>query len=174
MGGAIAQLVARDHPDVAAGVVLSGTAQHWQEPETRRRFRGLGVLGLSLSLAPRTFWGLGLRRAGLPESNRVSWVHSELMRHSARDIADAGRELGRFDSRPWLQSVKVPAAVVVTSRDSAVSPRKQRELAAALDASVFEAAIDHLEVSMPGTDFNGALLQAIEAVRVGDRAAVVR
>src|SRR5947199_10370275 len=35
MGGAIAQLVARDHPDVVGGLVLSGTAQHWQEPQVR-------------------------------------------------------------------------------------------------------------------------------------------
>src|SRR5437763_277243 len=33
MGGAIAQLVGRDHPDVASGIVLRGTAQHWQDPE---------------------------------------------------------------------------------------------------------------------------------------------
>src|SRR5438270_12401891 len=36
MGGAIAQLIARDHPDVTAGVVLGGTAQHWQDPRTQR------------------------------------------------------------------------------------------------------------------------------------------
>jgi 3-oxoadipate enol-lactonase len=99
---------------------------------------------------------------------------SELERHSARDVAEAGRELGRFDSRPWLQSVDVPAAVVVTSRDTAVPPRKQRELAEALNAAVFEAPIDHLEVSMPGTEFNSALLAAIEAVSAGDRAVTVR
>src|SRR5437763_6848418 len=34
MGGAIAQLLARDHPEVARGVVLSGTAQHWQDQRT--------------------------------------------------------------------------------------------------------------------------------------------
>ena len=174
MGGAIAQLIARDHPDVTGAVVLSGTTQHWQEPESRRVWRAMGAFGFALSVAPRLAYRSGFRRVGLRDPRRTAWLLSELERHSAHDVAEAGRELGRFDSRPWLQSVKVPAAVVVTSRDSAVSPRKQRELAAALDASVFEAAIDHLEVSMPGTDFNGALLQAIEAVRVGDRAAVVR
>jgi pimeloyl-ACP methyl ester carboxylesterase len=174
MGGAIAQLVARDHPDVTGAVVLSGTAQHWQEPESRRVWRAMGAFGFTLSVAPRLAYRSGFRRIGLRDPRRTAWLLSELERHSAHDVAEAGRELGRFDSRPWLQSVKVPAAVVVTSRDSAVSPRKQRELAAALNASVFESAIDHLEVAMPGTDFNGALLQAIEAVRTGDRAAVVR
>ena len=54
MGGAIGQLVARDHPDVVRGLVLSGTAQHWQDPASRRAFRTMGVFGLMLSLAPRS------------------------------------------------------------------------------------------------------------------------
>ena len=64
MGGAIAQLLARDHPDVVAGMVLSGTAQHWQDPQTRRYWRAMGLLGLSLSLAPRRVWRWGFRRVG--------------------------------------------------------------------------------------------------------------
>jgi len=165
MGGAIAQLVARDHADVAAGVVLSATAQHWQEPEMRRRFRGLGILGLSVSLAPRTFWRFGLRRVGIPDSDPVGWIQSELLRHSARDITEAGRELGRFDSRPWLSSVAVPLASVITSRDELVPVAKQRELAAAAGGPVFEAPIDHMEVPTAGPKYNLALLQALEALR---------
>jgi 3-oxoadipate enol-lactonase len=174
MGGAIAQLVARDHPDVTAGLVLSGTAQHWQEPQTKRVWRSMAAFGFVLSLAPRASYRAGFRQVGLHDPQRSAWLLSELERHSARDVAEAGRELGRFDSRPWLQSVDVPAAVVVTSRDTAVPPRKQRELAEALNAAVFEAPIDHLEVSMPGTEFNSALLAAIEAVSAGDRAVTVR
>jgi 3-oxoadipate enol-lactonase len=165
MGGAIAQLVARDHPDVASGVVLSGTAQHWQDPETRRAFRGLGVLGLSLSLAPRTFWRLGLRRAGLPQNERTPWIQSELMRHSARDIAEAGRELGRFDSRSWLPTVSVPIATVITTRDELVPVYKQRELAAAAGGYVFEASIRHMEVVSGAAEYDPALLQALDALR---------
>ena len=165
MGGAIAQLVARDHPDVASGVVLSGTAQHWQDPETRRNFRALGLFGLSLALAPRTFWRLGLRRAGLAESERSAWIQSELMRHSARDITEAGRELGRFDSRPWLASVTVPMATVITARDELVPVYKQRELAAAAGGPVFEAPIRHMEVTTAGPKYNPVLLQALAALR---------
>jgi len=64
MGGAIAQLVARDHPDVVSGLVLSATAQHWQDPETRRAWRAMGLLGFTLSVAPRASWRFGLRRTG--------------------------------------------------------------------------------------------------------------
>jgi pimeloyl-ACP methyl ester carboxylesterase len=172
MGGAIAQLVARDHPDVASGIVLSGTAQHWQEAESKRVWRAMGAFGLMLSVAPRLSFQAGFKRAGLADPERTAWALGELMRHSARDVAEAGRELGRFDSRSWLGSVNVPAAVVVTSKDSAVSPRKQRELAGALHASLFEAPIDHLEVTTRGDLYNGPLLEAIRSVEVRDRAGV--
>jgi 3-oxoadipate enol-lactonase len=165
MGGAIAQLVARDHPDAASGVVLSATAQHWQDPETRRTWRAMGLLGLSLSLAPRSVWRFGFRRVGLPQNERTLWVQSELMRHSARDIAEAGRELGRYDSRPWLHSVAVPIAVVITTRDEAVPVYKQRELAAAAGGPVFEVPIRHMEVVPRGGEYNPVLIQALEALR---------
>jgi 3-oxoadipate enol-lactonase len=164
MGGAIAQLLARDHPDVASGVVLSGTAQHWQDPETRRTWQAMGLLGLTLSLAPRTSWRLGLRRVGLPENEQTIWVQSELMRHSAYDIAEAGRELGRFDSRPWLPAVTVPMAVVITSSDELVPSYKQRELAAAAAGPVFEVPLRHMELVTHGAQYNPALLQALEAL----------
>jgi 3-oxoadipate enol-lactonase len=165
MGGAIAQLVGRDHPDVASGIVLSGTAQHWQDPETRRTWRAMAFLGLTLSVAPRQFWSWGFRRVRLPQNERTVWVQSELTRNSARDIAEAGRELGRFDSRPWLQSVEVPIAVVVTTNDEAVPPRKQRELAAAAGGPVLEAPIRHLEIVTRASTYNPVLLEALERVR---------
>jgi pimeloyl-ACP methyl ester carboxylesterase len=170
MGGAIAQLVARDHPDVVSGLVLSGTAQHWQEPQTRRYWRAMGAFGIALSINPLRTWGWGLRRVGLVESQETAWLHSELTRHSARDIAEAGRELGRFDSRPWLGPLAVPTAVVVTTRDEAVPPGKQHQLAAALHAQVFEAPIRHLEVASRPDRYNPALLDALAAVSTRETA----
>jgi pimeloyl-ACP methyl ester carboxylesterase len=125
----------------------------------------MGVLGLMLSVAPRWTWTAGFRRAGLPESPEMAWALSEMMRHSARDIAEAGRELGRFDSRPWLGPLEHPAAVVLTTRDEAVAPRKQRELAAALKAPILEAEISHLQITTAGATYNPVLLRALEAVR---------
>jgi 3-oxoadipate enol-lactonase len=166
MGGAIAQLVARDHPDVVDGLVLSGTAQHWQEPQLRRVWQAMGAFGLILSLSPRGTWRAGFRRVGLTHSPELAWMLSELLRNSARDVAEAGRELGRFDSRSWLAgAVRVPSAVVVTTRDDAVPPRKQRELSAAIGARVYEAPIRH-HLLIPET-FNPQLLAAIEAVAAG-------
>jgi 3-oxoadipate enol-lactonase len=164
MGGAIAQLVARWHPDVVGGLVLSGTAQHWQDPRTRRAFKALAALGFALSLAPRFTYGLGFRQIGLRNSPETAWIRSELMRNEARDITEAGRELGRFDSRPWLGEVSTMVAVVLTTRDELVAPSKQRDLAAAAGARVFEVPLTHLDLSWHGDVYNPALLAALEHV----------
>jgi 3-oxoadipate enol-lactonase len=168
MGGAIAQLVGRDHPEVASGVVLSGTAQHFQDPRSKRSFWAMGLAGVPLSLAPRMAWRRGLARAGVPQTERTVWVQSELMRHSVGDIVEAGRELGRFDSRPWLGSVGLPFAVVVTTRDDAVPVSRQRELAEASRAAVFEAPISHMDIVLRAGQYNPALLQALDSVRTSE------
>ncbi len=95
-----------------------------------------------------------------------------MMRHSVPDIVEAGRELGRFDSRPWLAPLPIPTAVVLTSRDDAVAPAKQRELAGALEAEVFEAPIKHLEITTNAETYNPVLLQALAAVGGRESAAV--
>jgi 3-oxoadipate enol-lactonase len=172
MGGAITQLIARDHADVISGIVVSGTAQHWQEPEVKRTWKLMGALGFALTVNPDRFWSYGFKRTGLSSRRgapaRVAWLRSELLRHSASAISEAGRELSRFDSRPWLKPLPVPSAIVITTKDSAVPVWKQRELAAALQAEVFEAAIDHLEVTTAAERYTGPLLAAIAAV--GQRA----
>ena len=164
MGGTIAQLMARDHQDSVSGVVLSATCQHFQDPQTRKTWKWMGAVGLMAGVAPRPFYKAGFRRSGIRLNERTAWWLAELMRNSPRDVAEAGRELGRFDSRPWLGSVEVPAAVVLTSRDTAVNPVKQRELAVAIRAKVFEAEIDHLEVTNRADVYNPALLSAVAAV----------
>jgi 3-oxoadipate enol-lactonase len=169
MGGTIAQLMARDHPDVVGGLILSGTCQHFQDPETRRLWKWMGVVGLSLGLAPRWFYRAGFRNAKIPLNERTAWMLSELMRHEARDVAEAGRELGRFDSRPWLAALTRPAtAMVLTARDQMVAPAKQRELAQASGAQVFEVDIDHLEVTDRADAYNPALIAALAAVAARD------
>jgi 3-oxoadipate enol-lactonase len=164
MGGAIAQLVARNHPDVVSGVVLTGTAQHWQDKRTQRSFKAMGGLGLTLSLAPGRFWRAGFRRIGINDTRNAIWLQSELLRHSARDIAEAGRELGRFDSRPWLSQISAPIAVVITTKDDVVPTFKQRQLAQAAGGPVFEAELNHMEIVARGKLYNPPLLRGIAAV----------
>ena len=86
------------------------------------------------------------------------------MRHSAIDLAEAGREMGRFDSRVWLGSIDLPFAVVVTTKDEAVPVYKQRAMAEACRARVFEVPLRHIELVGRADLFNPALLEAISAV----------
>jgi pimeloyl-ACP methyl ester carboxylesterase len=164
LGGTIAQLFARDHRELATGLVLSGTCQHFQDDPGRRAWPFMGVLAGALSVAGRRVYRWRFRSDGIaPE--RAAWLLSELERGSPRELAEAGRELGRFDSRPWLSSLELPpAAVVVTGRDTQVAPRKQHELAAAARATVSEVALDHLELTERADVFNAALLAALAAL----------
>lgn len=171
MGGPIGCLMARDHADAVSALVLCATAREWQDPRMKALWSGMGVLRLVLGAFPHQSWRWGLRRAGFPDSPITSWVAAELSRGSARDLAEAGRELGRFDSRTWIRELRVPAAVVVTTRDSAVPPRKQHELAESLGAPVFEIACDHSGVTVKGKEFCRVLLDALGSVSEQARAA---
>lgn len=171
MGGPVAQLLARDHPEHVAGLVLCATAQDWQEPRMKALWKGMAGLRLVLGSFPNASWRRGLRLLGFPDHPVTAWFASELTRGSARDVSEAGRELGRYDSRPWLRSLDVPAAVVVTTEDTGVPPYKQRELAAALDAHVLEFRGDHAAVNVKGAEFARTLVEAIGAVRAPRAAA---
>ena len=164
MGGPISCLLARRHPELVRGIVLCATAAHWQTRRMRRFWRGMALVRLTLGLFPNAAWRRGLRAAGFPDSPITSWTASELTRGSARDIAEAGRELARYDGRPWLGELTLPAAVLVTTGDRAVSPRMQRGLAEALNATVFEAPGDHGAVIEKREEFAAALLAALGKV----------
>ena len=57
-----------------------------------------GALRLALGLAPEKLWQRGLKAGGFPESPITTWVAAELSRGNSVDLAEAGRELGRYDS----------------------------------------------------------------------------
>lgn len=164
MGGAIAQLIARDHADVVAGLVLSGTAQRFIYDGNRRRLRALPLLRITLSLAPRTAWKLLLGQMGWTAVDDAGWIMGEMLRQDPNAIVDGGRELARFDSRPWLQPIPQPSAFVLTTADDMVPPDLQRELIAVLGATVFEAPIRHMQIAERAADYNPALLQALAHV----------
>jgi 3-oxoadipate enol-lactonase len=161
MGGPIGQLMARDHPDVLSALVCCATATDWTKPRMKVLWRSMGLLRLGLNAFPIASWRSALRAAGFPESPTTTWIAAELSRGSGRDLAEAGRELGRFDSRGWVGGVDVPATVVVTASDRSVPPHKQRELAALLGGGSFEDPGDHDAVVTHGARFANVLLEAL-------------
>jgi 3-oxoadipate enol-lactonase len=164
MGGPIALLAARRRPELVRGLVLCATASNWRSPRVRAFWWTMAAWRLALAVAPYGLWRAGLRAAGLPDDAQTTWATGELVRGSARDIAEAGRELGRFDARPWLDEIEAPAAAVVTVSDRLVPPRWQRDLARRLGAEQFESPGDHLASTTHVDGFNRALLAALHAL----------
>jgi pimeloyl-ACP methyl ester carboxylesterase len=165
MGGPIASLLARQHPDALDGLVLCATAPDWQSPRMKRIWRSMAAFRGLLGAFPNASWRRALRLAGFPDSPVTTWYAAELTRGSAKDIAEAGRELGRYDARPWLPSLSAPSAVIVTEGDTAVPVRKQRELAELLGAPAILAPGDHGAVVAEAGAFAERLLEALEGVR---------
>lgn len=165
MGGPIAQLLARARPALVSGLVLCATTPEWTGPDFARLWRIMGLARLVVSVSPVGFWTTMMRLNGLADDATASWLIGELGRCTPATLAQAGRELGRFDSRPWLGELRMPAAVVVTAGDRSVPPVRQRAMAAQLGAGVYEVPGDHLVARLPGSPFNTELLAALAHVR---------
>ena len=165
MGGPIAQLLARARPDLVGGLVLCATTPEWGGREFERLWRIMGLARVVVSLAPYGFWTTMMRLNGLVDDPTASWLIGELGRCAPSTLAEAGRELGRFDSRPWLCELRMPTAVVVTADDLSVPPARQRAMAEALGCRVFDVPGDHLVARLPGGRFNAGLIAALDHVR---------
>lgn len=168
MGGPVAQLLARRHPDRVRGLVLCATALAWDGPYLKTAWNTMGGLRLLLGVFPQGVWRGALAAARGPQDRR-DWVASELSRGSARDLAEAGRELGRFDSTDWAGELPQPSAVVMTTRDRLVRPRRQKDLANTLGAPVFAVEADHDACATHPRAFVEALVAALRSVSAGAR-----
>jgi pimeloyl-ACP methyl ester carboxylesterase len=165
MGGPVAELLARHHPGAVRGLVLSATALNWHGLRMRLFWSSMGLLRLGLGAFPTKAWELLLKPMGTPPGTMKEWVAAEVTRGSSVDIAEAGRELGRFDATSWIGELRdIPSAVIVTARDRSVLPGKQRALAAALGARQTEIQADHLAALTRQREYRRLLLDAIAAI----------
>jgi 3-oxoadipate enol-lactonase len=165
MGGAIAQILALEFPELLRGVVLCATSAEFRtSPIMQAVWRGMSVFQLYLRLAPKWSWSLFVSRIASGDPKTTDWVVGELRRGSAEDIAEAGREIGRFDSRPWIGTLDVRAAVVVCTMDLLVPPTMQRALAERLGAPVVEIDSDHLAPGTTPRRFHRGLSRALDIV----------
>jgi pimeloyl-ACP methyl ester carboxylesterase len=179
MGGPIAQLVWQRHPDLVAGLVLCATASQFRFGSLGgAHWRLMGLYQLFSRLLPRTWLErillaqvegrapIRIIRMVGPElddlKRMLPWAVGEFERGDVEDRAEAGRQLGRFDSRGWLPGLDVPAAMILTTRDRLVAPTAQLELAALAPHSLLlEVEADHDAPSAVPRAFNDALVQAV-------------
>src|SRR4051812_11366165 len=162
MGGTIAQILARDNPELLAGAVFCATAAEFQTSLLMRLvWRAMGAFQFGLRLAPQSSWELAVRMIAQGDRETTGWVVGELRRGAAWDIAQAGRETGRFDSRPWIADVDVPTAVLLTPVDLLVPPARQRDLAELLRAPIVEIESDPLAPGTTPRRFHRGLIEAL-------------
>jgi 3-oxoadipate enol-lactonase len=147
MGGPIAQLAWRRHPDRVDGLVLCATARNFSSgvPEERLWFISLNGLAMASRLGPATArkW---LSDQFMARRGRAydPWAFDQIQGHDWTSVFEAGRELGRYSSVPWAAEVNVPTAVVITTQDRVVPLRRQERLAESIPGSkVFTVASDH-------------------------------
>ncbi len=177
MGGTVAQLAARRHRGLVSGLVLSAT---WSRmPPNRRDTRLLKMAGRAA--APTKLLseqrqlefierGYALSSSTSPE-DRPRWFVDEVAAAHVPTILEAAGEMARFDSRPWLPSLEVPTGVLITTRDTLISPDLQHELASHVPhAHIRHVATDHDGCVTNPDAFVPVFLELVEAVRRSDRA----
>ncbi len=167
MGGPIASLTWRRHPDQVCGLVLCATARHF----VPRRMARLARATLPVAAAAaRAVPGLAQRRmiqrmlARVEHPELRDRIREEFLGHEPAAVIQAAEALTRFSSHDWIGDVDVPTAVLVTTLDELVPPSRQYKLAASIPgADLFEVEGDHDACVVPGA-FVPTLVRACRAV----------
>ena len=165
LGGLIAQLFARRHPELVSGLVLCATAHNFAEsgggPMTRLMSRAALLVPEAIRRA--LMMALLAPRSG---GRQASWVMDQVGKHDTRSILQAAAQATSFDSSDWLGTLAAPSAVVVTAGDQVVSAEVQRELCRVLgNPAVHELEGDHFVCVKEPELFNQALAAACADVR---------
>ena len=134
MGGPVAQLLWKRHPEKVAGLVFCATAPQLAFGSPRltdaylATLAGIARVTEHLAAVPAAGAGLLRRvRANRP-AGFLEWAADEMRRHDLRMLAEAANSITRFDSHDWIGDVDVPTAVIRTDRDRLVDPATQTEL----------------------------------------------
>ncbi len=168
MGGPIAQLVWRRHPERVTGLVLCATAPYFAGRRNERRML-LGITGLAtmarVAPEPAKIWlteQLYLQRKTMQWE---PWAIQQAATHDWRMVLEAGRAIGHFSSSDWLHEVDVPVSTVLTMRDQVVPLRRQVKLFEQIpDAEAFRVDGLHDAAVASADRFVPTLIRAIDSV----------
>jgi pimeloyl-ACP methyl ester carboxylesterase len=169
MGSVVAQRVWRQHPDVVGGLILAASTAHFRTNGRERLFHAGMEIGMGLSATLSRSSMVSRASAAAVEAldaDRVDtarWAMNQWRATSPWTIGQAVASLGRHHSKPWLPYVDVPTAIVVTTRDRALPPARQRALAERIPgATVHEAECGHAGCVLEHRAFVPALLEAAD------------
>ena len=174
MGGPIASLTWRRHPERVAGLVLCATARHFMEKRVARAARlGLpfvaGLARVAPSATHQRMLSRMLERIEHPQLRER--VQEELAGHEPASVVQATHALSHSSSHDWIGEVDVPSAVIITTRDELVPPHRQRRLAESIPgAASYEGVGDHSACLSQAADFSATLVKACLQVAQRDEA----
>jgi pimeloyl-ACP methyl ester carboxylesterase len=175
MGGPIAQLLWRRHPDKVDGLVLCATSYRFVAG-TRERFVFSSAMATAIGttraghMVTRAPWvrrlaplPAGWTGSGARPVNLRTWAAGEMRRHDMVKIMEAGQAIGSYNARRWIAEVDVPTVVMVTTKDRAISPTDQHNLADAIPGAEVQL-VDDGHIACAKREFGPAVLRAVDAV----------
>jgi 3-oxoadipate enol-lactonase len=171
MGGPVAQLLWRRHPEKVAGLVLCATSYRFVHGARERVIFGTMMAtaagttrtGMYLGRAPWMWTRWVPRVPTARPANLRAWAAGEMRRHDAVKLMEAGQAIGSYNARRWIGEIDVPTTVLVTERDRAIGPREQLKMAAAIPGSVVHP-FDDGHVACAKREFGPALVRAVDSV----------
>lgn len=169
LGGSVAQLVWRRHPERVEGMVLCSTARNFRGTRREKVFFPL-MQAAMLPLSPYAASRVERLASALPllpatACSDPTWGRSEFRSTSAWSMPAVLAALGSFNSAPWIGAVDVPTSVVVTTRDHTIPTRRQLRLAAAIPgADVVPVDGGHASLVLRADRFGPAVAAAAASV----------
>jgi pimeloyl-ACP methyl ester carboxylesterase len=139
MGGAVAQLLARRHPEKLRGLVLCATSRSFRATfREHLMFAAVpSVRNAARAIPNDVACRLAQRIASRVVGNECAAKLDQTPRNfNLRSVLEAASALAGFQSYEWISEVDVPAAVLVHLRDQLVPPDRQFALAHAIAKSV--------------------------------------
>lgn len=172
MGGPVAQLLWKRHPEKVSGLVLAATS-HSFVPGMRARLTfttmmaalaGTSRVGGLVSHLPSSLVRQLMPVSGGPRPTSIQrWAQAEMRRHDVRMLLEAGNAIGHYDARRWIGEVDVPTVVLITTQDRALAPTQQAKLAFAIPGADIQR-VDDGHVVCTSPHFADPILRAARTV----------
>jgi 3-oxoadipate enol-lactonase len=125
-GGAVAQQLVHTRPAVVSKLILACTFA-CNVATLRERVEGGVLLTLLRFLSPGTVGKIILQLSNLKSTGamgltraQAEWMQSMMASNRSAAMRGAARGLVTFDSRPWLNEIRVPTLVIAGSHDTGV------------------------------------------------------
>ena len=178
IGGLVARVLVRRHPELVAGVVFAATFDRVPQGLWTAPLRRAGSALALLPQVPRVRIGLPGQKASDAPPDELDgglgrWFAGEVGKLHPAVLSAALRDTIRVEIPTTAELGERPLAFIITTRDRLIAPRWQRAFAAtAPDAPVFEVAAGHAASGLSPTKFGPVALAACRSV--SDRLAGAR